>query len=166
MSLDNIQLPPVTVAALYKKSLVELKSETAGQLIGAAHSISILGKNAKGIVIIVSNTGTAFLPDEELSFLLGILNACKLNMDDVGILNLQKNEGIDYITIAKELRTDKIFLFGPGAGDIKLPLSFPRYQIQKYNNQVYLTAPSLNEMQHDKAEKTKLWNCLKQIFSI
>jgi hypothetical protein len=47
-----------------------------------------------------------------------------------------------------------------------LPLQFPAYQIQKFNNQVYLAAPALHLLAQDKAEKTKLWNCLKQVFSI
>jgi hypothetical protein len=166
MSLDNIQLPAATIAALYKKSLVELKTAPAKENNATTSSINILGKNAKGVVIIVSNTDTAYLPDDELNFLLGILNACKLNMDDVGIFNLQKNEGVDYKTITSSLKAEKIFLFGTGAEEIKLPLSFPAYQIQQYNNQVYLTAPALSALQTDKAEKTKLWNCLKQIFSI
>lgn len=114
----------------------------------------------------VNNSEAMYLPDEELNFLLGILNACKLNMDDVGIINLHKNENTSYHLIASELKADKIFLFGATASDIELPLSFPDYQVQKYNNQVYLSAPPLKALQHDKAEKTKLWNCLKQIFSV
>lgn len=166
MSLDNIQLPAVTIAALYKKSLVELKTEPARENKPAAFSINILGKNAKGIVIIVSNADTVYLPDDELNFLLGVLNACKLNMDDVGIFNLQKNAGADYKTIMSVLKAEKIFLFGTTAEEIKLPLSFPLYQIQQYNNQVYLTAPALGALQNDKEEKTKLWNSLQQIFSL
>lgn len=166
MSLNNIQLPAATVAALYKNSLVELKTVPVSEMKTVTSSINILGKNAKGVVIIVSNAGTAYLPDDELNFLLGILNACRLNMDDVGIFNLQKNEGADYKTISSALHAEKIFLFGAGAEDIKLPLSFPPYQIQQYNNQVYLTAPALRALQNDKAEKTKLWNCLRQIFAV
>jgi hypothetical protein len=166
MSLDNIQLSAATIAALYTKSLVALKTEPAKENKAPGFTINILGKNLKGVVIIVSNTNTAYLPDEELNFLLGILNACKLNMDDVGIFNLQKNEGADYKTITSTLKAEKIFLFGTSAEAIKLPLSFPPYQIQQYNNQVYLTAPALSSLQTDIAEKTKLWACLRQIFSI
>lgn len=166
MSLDNIQLPPATIAALYRKTLIEPKGELPSEKKGNISSISILGKNQKGVLIIVQNADVAYLPDDELNFLMGILNACKLNMDDAGIINLQKNEGADYKSISAELRAEKIFLFGIGEQAIKLPLSFPHYQVQKYNNQVYLTAPALRELQNDKAEKTKLWNCLKQIFSI
>jgi hypothetical protein len=128
--------------------------------------LGILGKNLKGIVLLVSNNDLAFVPDEELNFLLGILSACKLNMDDVGILNISKHPSADYKNIAAELNAKKVFLFGVDPGAIKLPLSFPYYQVQRYNDQTYLCSPALSSIQNDKAEKTKLWNCLKQIFSI
>ena len=87
-------------------------------------------------------------------------------MDDVGILNGSKYPSVDYKTISAELNAEKVFLFGVDTGEIKLPLSFPYYQVQRYNDQTYLSAPALSVIQHDKAEKTKLWNSLKQIFSI
>jgi len=166
MSLDNIQLPPVTVASLFRKSLVDLKSEQTAEQNNPAPPFAILGKNKKGILIIVQNNEAAFLPDEELNFLLGVLGACKLNMEDVGIINIAQSAQADYKTISGNVQAGKLFLFGIGAGDIQLPLAFPHYQVQQYNKQVYLSAPSLQELQNDRAEKTKLWNCLKQIFSI
>lgn len=166
MSLDNIQLPPITVQQLFRKSLVELKTTQTAEKTEPTAPVSILGKNQKGVLVVVNNSEAAFLQDDELNFLLGILSACKLNMDDVGILNIQKYPGIDYKKLSAELNGETILLFGVAAEEIKLPLAFPFYQIQKYNNQVYLSAPPLPALQHDKAEKTKLWNCLKQIFSI
>jgi hypothetical protein len=166
MSLDNIQLQPVAIQDLYKQSLVELKSKPQADTTNTASSLIILGKNLKRIVIVVSNPEVAYLEDDELNFLLGILSACKLTMDDVCIVNVAKNSGTNYSSIAAELNAEKVFLFGTSPGKIKLPLAFPDYQVQQYNNQVYLSAPALSGLQHDKAEKTKLWNCLKQIFSI
>ncbi len=166
MSLDNLQLQPFLIQGLFKQSLVELKSSPAAASTGSASSLTILGKNLKRTVIVVNNPEVAFLEDDELNFLLGILSACKLNMDDVCILNFAKNAAADYSSIAAELGAEKVFLFGTSPGKIKLPLAFPDYQIQQYNNQVYLSVPDLSGLQHDKAEKTKLWNCLKEIFSI
>jgi hypothetical protein len=167
MSLDNIQLPPITVQQLFRKSLVELKTtQAAAEKETVAATLNILGKNQKGILIAVNNSEAAFLQDDELNFLLGILSACKLNMDDVGILNINKHPDADYKKLSAELNAEKVFLFGIDAGEINLPLSFPQYQIQQYNGQTYLSAPPLSALQNDKAEKTKLWNCLKQIFSI
>jgi hypothetical protein len=166
MSLDNIQLPPQTIASLYKKTLVELKSEKIEEEKYKSRPINMLGKNGKAVLIIVNNPDTMYLPDEELNFLLNVLNACKLNMDDVSIINLDKNKEEDYKSISKGLAAERVFLFGIGTDEIKLPLSFPNYQVQQYNSQVYLMAPALSVIQADKAEKTKLWNALQQIFSI
>jgi hypothetical protein len=166
MSLNDIQLQPSSIRELYSKSLVEIKSNTTTVEATPAQSLSILGKNLKGIVLVVSNAEAAFVTDDELNFLLGILSACKLNMDDVGILNIRKHAGTDYKNIAAGLSAEKVFLFGVDPAEIKLPLSFPYYQVKRYNGQTYLSSPALAGIQNDKAEKTKLWNCLKQIFSI
>ena len=166
MTLNNIQLSGITLQELYKKSLVEIKTKKAGEKKADVTSLNILGKNLKKIVLIVNNNEAAFLTDEELNFLLGILSACKLNMDDVAILNLIKNKNATYEMISAELSAEKVFLFGVAPGDINLPLAFPHYQVQQFKNQTYLSAPPLHELQHDKTEKTKLWNCLKKIFSI
>lgn len=168
MSLNNIELSGIALQELYKKSLVAVNplKEKANEKTVEPASLNILGKNLKKIILIVNNEEAAFLTDDELNFLLGILSACKLNMDDVGILNLVKNKNAGYEKIAKELSAEKVFLFGAAPGDIHLPLAFPHYQVQQFKNQLYLSAPSLTSLQHDKAEKTKLWNCLKKIFSI
>ena len=166
MSLDNIQLSGITLQELYRKSLVEIKTKEVSEKKVEATALNILGKNLKKIVLVVNNNEAVFLTDEELNFLLGILTACKLNMDDVGILNCLKSKNATYEIISAELNAEKIFLFGVAPGDINLPLAFPHYQVQQFKNQTYVSAPSLKELQHDKSEKTKLWNCLKKIFSI
>ena len=165
MSLDSIELSPAIICGLFKTSLVEVKDAVAVQS-PPASSINILGKNGKHITIVVNNSDAAFLQDEELNFLLGILGACKLNMDDVGIINIAKHPAADYKTIVAELDAKTVLLFDVMPEAIKLPLAFPYYQVQQYNGLTYLSAPSLAALQHDKVEKTKLWNCLKQIFSI
>lgn len=166
MSLTNIQLPPLVIQQLYKDALIETEAGKPSPQEKQTASINILGKNKKGIIIIVSDAKNAYLPDNELNFLLGILSACKLNMDDVGIVNLKKNKALGYNTIGTELNAGKVFLFGVNTNAINLPLSFPLYQIQQYNNQTYLAAPALASLKDDKAEKTKLWNSLKTIFGV
>ena len=52
MSLDNIQLPPVTITGLFRKSLVELKSPQAAENPSTITSINILGKNLKRVLVI------------------------------------------------------------------------------------------------------------------
>jgi hypothetical protein len=168
MSLNNIQLPASVIQDIYKKSLVlsDVIQEKTPKTPSTIVSFNILGNNQQKIVILVSDNETLYLPDEQLNFLMGILTACKLTMQDVAILNIEKNKDISYINLASTLKAEKIILFGVETSNISLPLQFPVYQIQAYNDQVYLSAPSLTVLQNDKAEKTKLWLCLKQLFSI
>ena len=85
-------------------------------------------------------------------------------MADIALVNVAKNPSISYTEITGQFKAEKIILFGTEPEAIGLPLEFPHYQIQKFNNQVYLSSVSLNGLQADKEEKLKLWNCLKKIF--
>jgi hypothetical protein len=168
MSLENIQLPAIVIQDLFKKSLVDLnKKEIAAPAAQPAGSdISFLGKNGRNIAILVNSPETLYLPDHELDFLMGILTACGLTMADIALVNIAQKKEIDYKILEKNLSAEKVFLFGPEPAVLQLPLSFPHYQVQRYNNQVYLATPSLLQLQADKMEKSKLWTCLKQIFSL
>jgi hypothetical protein len=165
MSLNNIQLSPISVAQLFKDSLIELDNSKPFEQIHSS-SLNILGKNKKNILILVNNEEDVYLPDEELNFLLGILSACRLTMEDVGILNFKKNKEITYKSIASKLPAEIVFLFGVTPESIQLPLGFPYYQVQQYNNQTYLSAPLLSAIKEDKNEKAKLWSSLKIIFNL
>lgn len=162
MSLDNIQLTPFVLGTLFNKSLYDLKP--TGEK-STASNISFLGDNKKRIALLVYSPESIYLPDEELNFLLGILTACKLSMMDIALINISKNPELSYTDIAEQIKAEKVFLFGVNPEVLKLPLQFPHYQLQHYNNQVYLSSAPLNKLQTDKQEKLKLWNSLKRVFS-
>jgi len=163
MSLDNIQLTDVVVRDLFKNSLVDLKTDKPASEARAA-AFGYLGENGQKIAIIVADPNALYLGDEALQFLMGILNACKLTMADVALLNAEQYPGITYTNIQTELNAEKVLLFGVSAGQLELPLQFPHYQVQSYNKQVYLSAPSLGELEKNVEEKKKLWGALKSIF--
>jgi hypothetical protein len=166
MSLDNIQLPATILQGLYSKSLYDLETDKSVLDDIQTGNIISLGSNQKKIAVLVSSAAAIYLPDEELNFLLGILTACKLSMADIALINVAKNPGLVYTAVTEELKAEKIFLFGLDADALALPLQFPHYQVQQFNNQVYLSSVSLNELQANKEEKMKLWNCLKKIFAL
>ena len=166
MSLDNIQLPDTILQGLYSKCLYDLEPNKSVLSDITASEINFLGNNQKKIIILVNSEAAIYLPDDELNFLLGILTACKLSMADIALVNLAKNPDFKYSFLTDQFKADKVFLFGLNAGAIALPLEFPHYQVQQFNNQVYLSSVSLNEMQANKEEKLKLWTSLKKIFSI
>lgn len=166
MSLDNIQLPAILLQQLYKNALVEPMGNGTKKTIEKPGGIAFLGSNQQQITIVANDNSSIYLPDSDLNFLMGILSACKLSMADVALVNIAKTAALTYNKIQEELNAGIILLFDTSPAQLQLPLQFPHYQIQKFNNQVYLSAPALSIIAADKAEKTRLWNCLKQIFSI
>ncbi len=166
MSLDNIQLPAIVLQDLYKNSLVDLAPGAVMKASKKTAGITFLGNNQKQVTIIATDDSSVYLPDEDLNFLMGILAACKLSMADIALVNLAKNGAFAYSDIEHQLYAETILLFGVTPLQLQLPLEFPHYQVQKFNGLVYLAAPSLNTIAADKAEKAKLWNCLREIFSI
>ena len=166
MSLDNIILPPLVLQQLFTHTLIEAKNNPTVDSKSTEKPFLTLGNNQKKVLILVESEETLYLPDNQLNFLLGILAACNLTMEDVAILNIKKNPSVNYQRITDELKSEKVFLFGLQPDQIELPVNFPTYQIQKFNNQVYLAAPALSNFHDNKAEKTRLWICLQQIFNI
>ncbi len=166
MSLDNIQLPAIVIHDLFKNSLIDLNTKQAVAVSRAASTFAYLGNNQKKVVVIVQDDSAIYLSDILLNFLLGILAACHLTMADIALINMAQNEHLTYTQISEKTGAEKVILFGFGPSALKLPLEFPYYQLQGYNDQVYLSAPGLAILNTDRAEKTKLWGCLKQLFSI
>lgn len=164
MSLNNIQLSPIVLQELFKMTLIDIKPEQQTAQKTSSKGFATLGNNRRHILIVVASDNTLYLPDEQLKLLMDILTACHLTMEDVAILNIKKNKSVTYKNVSSELKSEKVILFGVAPAEIELPIDFPHYQVQPYNKQVYLTSPSLSQIQDDKLEKMKLWNCLKQIF--
>jgi hypothetical protein len=161
MSLNNIQLKPSLLADLYKKSLIE----TSTMSVPEVKQLKCLGNNQKNILVLVSHQTVPFLPDEELSFLTNVLAACKLSIADIGIINSYETEqaGLQNI-INSEARN--VLLFGVEPPAIGLPINFPPFQLQRFNNRTYLHAPALSEIENEKELKIRLWNALKLMFGI
>jgi hypothetical protein len=161
MSLNNISLPAQLIADLYDSSLIE---EIA--LSNSPEPIKFLGKNEKKILILVSKDNVAFIEDDELDFLSSILIACKLSLSDVAVINLKNFGNTSYHFLIDQLKSKKIILFDVEAQTIDLPFNFPKFQLQQFDQAIYLSAPSLKEIQKEKTLKTELWNCLKNLFGL
>jgi len=168
------------ISDLYSKSLVttgndsteEQKSLPASiQIVKdtppvAAPPIQFLGENKKNILILVNYENISYLPDEELSFLTNLLSACKLNIGDVAIINLNKIPGMSYKDILNSLHGNILLLFGTNPATLNLPVSFPHFQVQSFSSYTFLYTPSLDEIRNDKILKSKLWVCLRRIFNV
>lgn len=128
-----------------------------------------LGSNRRKITILVQSPGIAFLPDDQLAVLTKMLEACRLNMGDVAIVN-HAAAPVTITALRQQLQPSIVLLFGLSPLEIQLPVSFPVFKIQAYDQSTYLCAPSLEELvgttDESKLLKSKLWVCLKSLFEI
>ena len=182
MDLNHIVLSPGMVADLYHSSLVEsdensitlpvspslpeIKKIIQDTSVTSPDGWKWLGENRKNILVLVKYADAVHLPDRGLSFLTGVLTACKLNLADVAILNLDQQKKGSYKEILDQFKSKTILLFGVEPAEFGLPISFPHFQVQPFINSSFLFAPALPELEEDKLLKSKLWVCLRRLFSV
>lgn len=163
MSLNNIQLNSVLVADLYADTLVE----TGAPKEPKKEVFKSLGNNKKNILLLVSKDNVAFLEDGELNFLSNILGACRLSLADVAIVNEKSlPKGTSYKALIEQFDSSSVLLFDVEPQAIDLPFNFPHFQLQQFDQCMYLSAPSLKNIEAEKTLKTMLWGCLKNLFSL
>ena len=175
MDINHIQLPAPTVVSLYASALVDTGEITAKEIPVAEKTVipepvspggfRSLGDNAKNILVVVNTSEAVHLPDHELQFLTNMLTACKLSLADVAIVNINKQPA-SYKELISSYKSKIALLFAIEPAGFGLPMSFPFYQIQPFANCSFLYTPSLQEIEKDKIEKSKLWVSLRRLFNI
>ena len=162
MGLNDIILTPHLLADLYKDVLIE----TNTTVVPEKAPIRFLGKNERNILIIVNKDDIAFLTDEELTFLTTVLSACGLSLADVAIVNWNTVPAMNCNAIYEEVNDKQVILFDLDPHDFGLPMKFPHFQIQRYDQRVYLYAPPLPEIMNNVELKKQLWAALRTFFSL
>ena len=156
MSLNNVTLTPALAAQLYPNTLVE----SIASPVPDEKPVGRLGKNAKGICIYTQDDNAPAIADADLQFLLSVLTACKLGLDDVVIINLAAAHG------SASAEGQIIILFDVQPAQLGLPIHFPHYQVQAFNGKQYLSAPALTIISQNQTAKKELWTSLKKLFSL
>jgi len=173
VSFEKLILPPASIVSLYSKTLVEstdvilsIKDEGIQR---ANEGYTFLGNNNRNIVILVNFSDAPIIPDLHLQFLSRMLEACKLHLGDVAILN-QSKQILEIKKLKDQLHPASLVLFGVKSADIGLPLNFPLFKPQVYDGITHLYVPGLELLNQDTEEgkllKSKLWVCLRQLFGI
>jgi hypothetical protein len=166
MGLDNIFLSKQMTCSLYKSVLVDAKriSDSA-----ASSHYKFLGGNQKRITFIVRSPQAVFVAEKHLSFIIKMLEACKMNIGDIALLN-QFSEAVNIQALKQQLQPRMLILFGVESADIQLPFNFPQFKLQVFDGCTYLCVPSLNEFDSELPEskllKSKLWVCLQKLFDM
>ncbi|MBS1641398.1 MAG: hypothetical protein JST94_09925 [Bacteroidetes bacterium] len=174
--LANITLPNTTIVNLYSKHLVILddantntKKVIEPTIENKTNELFFLGDNKKNIAICINDETATHLRNEWLQLLTNILAACKLNIGDVAIINLNK-QSATFLQLKEKINPAYCILFGVKTNMLDLSFIIPDYKIQQHNACSFVIAPSLSLMegntQEAKLEKSKLWLSLKQMFNL
>jgi hypothetical protein len=163
MSINDIQLSENTRRILFTKTLVEITPSIKSGNDYAEHKIKSLGGNEKNALFLVKDSENKFLGDEEMNLLSNLITACKLTMAEIALVN-NANATINYQQLSDQFQAKKILMFGVGTSELNLPFSIPDFQIQPFQEQLYLTAPPLKQFLTNKDLKKELWICLQKLF--
>lgn len=175
--LNHIHLPASLVAGIYKNHLIEpdrlsqtepvteKKKPAPGPMPGA---FQYLGQNQKGVCLLVDYANDVHLPDSQLDFLTSILQACKLNLGDVAIVNCSRQQ-VTFSTLTDHFACSYLLIFGVTPSAIGLQ-DIPFFSVQREGTCRVIYSPAAENLNSQGAEskllKTKLWVCLKEMFGV
>ena len=149
-------LPAELIASLYKDVLIDDQHPQKEEK-------HVQHMETKNTLILVNHT-EGVLNERQSAFLSAILKACKMELHDVNLICCTSSNCPSYQELASRLSPKNIIAFGLTSTDIALPMLFPAFQIQSFENVKYTTAPLLEEIEQDKPLKMKLWGTLQQLF--
>ena len=171
MSINQLQLTPELIAALYKKGLVSSKEQKKKEVektdsADLQSTVKYLGKHKNKILVLVNEHQAVFLQDAQLTYLTKILNACQRTVEDIALVNLASTPNQNYRTLLQALPSILVLLFGVTPTQLQLPIDFPQYQLQKLEHTTFLQAPLLQAVESSKTDREKLWQSLKKYFDV
>lgn len=163
MSIDNIQLSKKECLILFAKNLVETKQDIGLNPVSNEIKFNNLGENQQRILFLVKNSQNKFLPDDEMNLLSNLILACKLSIADIALVNTY-NTSFNYMDLNHHFQPKKILMFGINTSELELPFAIPFFQIQQFQEQLYITSLPLKDFIHNKDLKKDLWICLQKLF--
>ena len=132
-------------------------------------NIKYLGDHHKKIVVVVNDPASVYLNESDFILLTSILNACRLTIADIALVNLG-NQKASLHQILNILPSKLVIAFELDSKALKIKLPTNLYKVIPLGESNLLFSKSLASMQgmdtHAKQEKAKLWAVLKQIFQL
>jgi hypothetical protein len=177
MGINDLQLTPELIAALYPETLVygmDLESDTHSgekpqQHGSPAPVIPFLGKNNRSICFLVNYPGVPFIPDEQLAFIIKILTVCKCTMGDIALVNAA-HQTLDLEGLKKQLHPEIIFLWGVPASSAGIKNKMKEFNVSILDgiSVVPVLTPELmtGETAESKDLKKRFWACLQKLFNL
>ena len=171
MNFQDVKLPLSIIAEMYRSSLVQEASvPVTKKEEPLAHSsdIPFKGKNNQRIAVLVYTEKRLSDSSPETVFLLKILKACNLTIDDIAIIDL-KNIQNPFEKFIVEFTPLKVLLFSSTLDGSPIPAELG-FQVRKTENVDVVYAPDVKALLQETAEavvlKKKLWMVLKTFFNV
>lgn len=128
-------------------------------------AVKSLGNNNKKVLLLINNPNQPFMEDADLEFTGKWLGAISHTLADVAIVNMANVNG-KFKDWSTAFSPKTVLAFGMKSDILDIPLQFPLYQVQKYNEVNYLVADDLHKISSDASVKKQFWACLKTAFSL
>ncbi|MEK0422383.1 MAG: hypothetical protein RLZ95_293 [Bacteroidota bacterium] len=185
-------LPASVLVSLYKDTLVLPESEKKAEknqnkeeLVSSTPSniapielpkvkkstgpLKHLGDHHKKILVIVNDPNSVYLNETDFILLTSILNACKLTIADIALVNIG-NQETSLHQILETLPSTLIMCFDIASADLKIKLPNTLYKVNALGDTRLFFSKALSTMQgtgaEAKIEKGTLWILLKQLFGL
>ena len=155
---ERIFLPSAILSGLYKDVLIAEKRTT----------IPAVSSSPVQVRTIVITHGEKLKPtDRQYIFVQNILKACKIESGQTALLtddDAVVAGGLTSLNLG--YNSPVVLLFGLNPSVLSLPIHFPAFQVQTFQDCKYMWAPALDEIEADKSLKMTLWQCLQKIFGL
>ena len=128
-----------------------------------------LGDHNKKILVIVNDPNSVYLNEADFILLTSILNACKLTIADIALVNIG-NQETSLHQILETLPSSIIMCFDVASTDLKIKLPNTLYKVTELGESNLSFSKALSSMQgtsaEAKQEKGTLWILLKKLFAL
>jgi len=126
--------------------------------------IDFMGDNLKKVVVLVDYENERYIPANDKALLLKILEAVRLDLPDIALVNLHKQSDITLENLTQELKPVKIVGFGMNS---LFTSGFPSEKIQRINETQIIYFPySLTAVSDNIEFKKVIWRNLKILFPL
>lgn len=122
------------------------------------------GDNKKGVVVLLDIQTGDLLKTKEFAFLLRVLEAIKLTLNECAILNLTENQTVTFSDLKKLANLNNLLLFGVPAGRMGIATVAPTYTLQATEGVQWVQTDPLGLIMANKDKKFGLWTALQRMF--
>jgi hypothetical protein len=179
MSLKALKIDPLLLAGIYRQPLVPVIRPLSDQhaenndgdnnaankeaLTGAGATVPFLGNNNRHILLLIRNGDAAYLSEPVFELLGNLLNACKLTMNDVALVNTARG-ATDASSLLEQFSPEKVILFGEALPE--LSSGQPRNKPWEQGGRSLLLTDPLEKMQQEVQLKVPFWKALQTFFHL